>query len=299
MAIQSYIIPGRVENSKTGEGLYNLVIEAWSLRDNENIVSGTGRSNEEGQFRVCLENPDNNLHNVSDVYFKVYRSKKLLSDTRDSVQWNLKTEGSVIIKLNVYEPRTGKDRISTKQVLKATEIFQQSDFSGIYRQWRSHAGITSEFLGNMLKNTIKDLNLEPMRRSPDVSKDVLNQDIEVAQRNLAARNVQVNEVREYNPRLDGNSFSALARYPVRLSEGQRVNLYEENGKVKYYSVTGNKERSSLNMDYVVPSDFQQEMSSLHRSNKEKDEKIDRLQEEQVAMKREMAELRELIKSRNG
>lgn len=66
--------------------------------------------------------------------------------------------------------------------------------------------------------------------------EVLNQSVEAASGRLAERNVTVTEVKTYDAAAGARNLVRVTTAPTELKAGQRVELYEQDGKVKYYSV---------------------------------------------------------------
>lgn len=131
---------------------------------------------------------------------------------------------------------TGKDRVSTMQALKVVRFMQQSDFAGMWREGRDKLTTIGKFVGALGSNTVANFDLEPIGLEGTRNNEVVGQDVQTAQRNLAANQVNVVEVKDYNPKADRAGVSAIADFPLMLKPGDKVTLYQQDGKVQYYSM---------------------------------------------------------------
>ncbi len=304
MNYPQFNISGRVINSKTEEGIYNLRVEAWDKDAKYNDLVGVVQTGRDGRFEISFDlsyfreyYPDN----APDLFFKVFKSKKLLKSTEDSVIWNAGQKTDVTIRIEITEEqREGKDYISSEHIFKYANFFVKSDFKGIYKQTKAKAFRSATFAKDMFKNTLNNLNIEPISVEGPRIDEIVNQDLNVAQNNLEARQITVNEVKEYNPEINKNSLRDITSLPLNLKAGQKVNLYQENGKVRYYSVIKTEKISDTNMaDQVI--DQQKEIGNLREEIKQarikeekKDEEILQLQKTVKSLQKEQSEIKQII-----
>jgi hypothetical protein len=83
---------------------------------------------------------------------------------------------------------------------------------------------------------------------------VAGQDVATAQRNLAANQVEVAEVKDYSPQADTSSLRAMADFPLALKSGDKVTLYQQNGRVQYYSIVKPVQPAAVDANTVARID---------------------------------------------
>jgi len=233
-----YIATGQVIDRDTNEGVAKLSVEAWDTNTQRaQAALGRAETDDNGRFSITLDLKRLQYEQAPDLFFKVFLNEKLLESTESSVLWNANTQESVTIRIRTKRERpAGKDRLTTTQVFKGVDFFQQSDFKGVFSEYKEKASTSLGFIVDIFKNAIPNMDLEPVRVKGVKHNDVVNQDVNAARLNLASRNVTVKEVVPYQPGLNSASFKNIASMPLNLKPGQEVRLHEENGIVKYYSV---------------------------------------------------------------
>lgn len=107
-AAKSYSIVGRTVNKDTGEGVDNLVVEAWDKDLLIDDLVGTALTDEEGNFRIKFGTSSFNdffLDRDPDLFFKVFRGKELITSTEDEILWNLKDwDNEIVIEIAEKSP---------------------------------------------------------------------------------------------------------------------------------------------------------------------------------------------------
>jgi hypothetical protein len=306
MAIQSFAIIGSVVNGKTGRGIARLRVEAWDKDVKYNDLLGNADTDQEGRFVIAFDTsyfrefaPDTE----PDLFFRVYQGNKLLKSTEDAVVKNAPTTYQVTIRVDMPAERpAARDRVSAVQVLKAADFFQQSDFKGVYQEFRSKAGTSLGFVADVVMNTVRNLDIQPVTLQGNREAEVVGQDVESAQKNLAANNIAVKEVKPYNPKLDSASLADFTALPLRLRAGQQVVLHEENGKVRYYSLV--KEKQGSRNETAPAAAAQQdkllrmeaELARASQQAAQKEEQLHALQQEMAALRRDQEEIKRLLQS---
>jgi hypothetical protein len=299
---QNFEVTGRVIEAKTGTGLYNLIVEAWDKDEKYDDLLGQTFTNDEGGFTISFDStyfreyaPDPK----PDLLFKVYRGKKLLKSTGDAVIYNAGLRTEVTIKIDIPEMRpAGKDRVTATQAFKAADFFQQSDFKGVYNQFKSKAGTSLGFLSDMLVNTVSKMDIKPLKVNVNKNENIIGADMETVSRNLESQDISVNEVKVYEPKVDAASLSDFAAFPLNLKAGQKVNLYEENGQVRYYSLVKetqpaapSAETRNANVEKLT-----EELTITKQKVAERDAQLTQLQQEMATMRKDHEQIKTLLQS---
>ncbi len=290
MANEIYEITGRVIDGTTKEGVVNLRVEAWDQDIKYNDLLGSTITNADGGFNISFDTSYFREYSPDvqpDMFFKVFAGKRLVKSTEDAPIKNAKLLENVVIVINmpVFVRPEGKDRVSTEQVMKAAAFFQDSDFLGVYSNFKKKAGTSISLVSDMVMNTITKFDFEPVKVTGVKEDEIVNNDVTHVKGNLENRNIEVAEVREYNPKMNAESFSQYKTLPKNLKTGHRVNLYQENGKVKYYSIA--PEPVTANVAEVKTSDeqnlqlekMQEELALSRKSLAEKDKQLLQLNKE--------------------
>lgn len=297
----TYEISGKVIEAKTRQGLYNLVVEAWDKDEKYDDLLAQTFTNDDGGFTMSFDSTyfrDFDPEKNPDLLFKVFRGKKLLKVTSDSIIKNAGRKTEVTIEINLPDVRKeGKDRVSVEQAYKAANFFQQSDFKGVFNQFKSKAGTSLGFLSDMLMNTVTKLDLKPIKVNSR-NENIVGQDLHSVTQNLESQNIVVNEVKKYEPSVNAASFSDFTAFPVNLKAGQKVNLYEENGKVRYYSLVKEKAvvANVAHTENTEVANLRNELSMTKQNAADKDEQISKLKEEMNTLRKDHEEIKALLKS---
>ncbi|MEO6672202.1 MAG: hypothetical protein ABIN93_02120 [Ginsengibacter sp.] len=237
MSNQIYSVTGQVVDINTGQGIPNLRVEAWDLNKDHQDSFGSSNVDENGRFILCLDLKRSGLSNSPNLYFKVYRDTELLANTEDTVVLKAGEDKEVLIEINVVKAHPeGKDRVNAQQLFTGVDFFANSDFTGLFSETKKKAGTRVGFVSDMIMNTVRRSDIKPIKVGTTKEHDVINQPVESATQKLTKEKVIVNEVLPYSPQLNKESLINLGSAPPRLKEGQKINLYEENGKVRYYSI---------------------------------------------------------------
>jgi hypothetical protein len=302
MEISIFEINGQVIESRTGKPLANLKVEAWDKDLKYNDLLGQTFTDGEGSFSLSFDSTYFREHAPDprpDLFFKVFLGKRLLKSDGDKVIHNagLRTEVTIKVVMPGMRPE-GKDRISPAKTLQIAEFLQQSDFMGLYGQVREKAGASFSFISDMLVNTVTKMDLTPLKVGDSKGDNVVNQDVEAARTHLESQHIEVNEVRQYEPKLNARSVSDMSRRPLKLKAGQKVDLYEENGKVRYYALaketTGTTEPAMAQTAEV--NKLKEELKKTRQEAADKDDKITKLQMEMDLLRKDQSEIKALLNS---
>ncbi|MBN9385047.1 MAG: hypothetical protein J0H74_30105 [Chitinophagaceae bacterium] len=314
-----YTATGQVIDRDTNEGVPKLSVEAWDTNTQRaQAALGSANTDDNGRFSITLDLKKLQYEQAPDLFFKVFLNEKLLDSTESSVLWNANTQESVTIRIRTTRERpAGKDRLNTAQVFKGVDFFQKSDFKGVFNEYKGKASTSLGFIADIFKNAIPNMDLNPLQVTGVKHNDVINQDVNAARLNLATKNVAVQEVVPYQPGLNSTSLQNITSMPLNLKAGQAVRLYEENGKVKYYSIVkegtaaGGAATASTTPAGTVPvattgaggavsaaqlNNLQAALDSARQDAAKKDETINTLRSQVEALQKQQQEVDTLLKS---
>lgn len=296
METQFYEINGLVIDEKTGEALYNLKVEAWDKDKQYNDLLGVGITNANGAFNICFDSTyfrEDEREKSPDIFFKVYMGKKFIASTEDRIITNAGNQIETTIEISMPRVSTGgKDRISAKQVVNAAQFFYQSDFRGVLEQVQGKAGTPLKFMTDMVANTFKQIELKPVQTRGIQEKEIIGQDTQIVSRKLREQKIMVDNVYEYNPSINSESFNHLGSYPANLRAGQHIDLYEQDGKVCYYA----NSRGDRDHDDEIGT-VRDELDLTKKKLEKKDAQISELQKEIELLRTNQDEINTLLKSK--
>lgn len=302
MADLIYIVTGQVIDRDTSLGTEGLKVQAWDTNTQRGRMLGEMETDKNGRFSTSIDLKQLDYDTAPDLFFKVFSGETLLESTESSVLWNANTQESVTIRIRTRKIRpAGRDRITSAQVFKGIEFIQKSDFKGVFREFKSRSGTTAGFVADMLVNTFKNVDIEPVRVKGTPQNDVVNQEVEVARRNLAARNVTVKEVVAYKPGLNLESVQSIDIIPRNLKAGQEVRLFEKDGRVRYYTILKpDTTISDLNQKFesqtAEMNKLKEELEATRETIAQKDERINSLEKQIEEMDKDQKEINTVLKS---
>ncbi len=287
MAKRKYQIDGIVIDGNTETGVSGLKVEAWDKDVKYDDLVGVAFTARDGSFTIKFDNTyfrEYAKDDQPDLYFKVFRGEKLLKDTKDTLIANASQREQVVITLQLYSRITeGKDRVTPKQAFTAYNFIMQSDFKGIRRETKNKTGSGLRFIRDMVTGSLEDL--KPIKVQGVREENIVGRDTNTVQADLNKRDVAVANVLPYNPKLSNESFKQLSGRPISLKPGQKVNLYEKDGKVKYYSVVKEESRSE------DLKSIREELKTTKAQVEEREQKIAALESELVNLRAEQVTLK--------
>ncbi len=235
-----YRITGQVVNKRTGRGVRGVRVEAWDRDTKYHDLLGVETTDAAGRFDLRFDSAyfgDHAPDRLPDVFFKVFRGRKLLHSTEETTVRNLRDPTSdVTIELDLPERgRPRPDRVRPERLMSAAAFVRKSDFRAIQREGRARGRAVAGLMADAVRAAFAG-GLSPIGRPAVATSDVVGANLAEAERRLASRQVTVRRVKPYDPGVGAAARGALAALPRRLSPGDRVDLYEENGKVRYYTV---------------------------------------------------------------
>ncbi len=259
MEKRMYHVMGQVINLQNKKGIFGLRVELWDKDTKCHDLLGERLTDSEGRFErifdetfFCDFAPDR----MPDLFFRVYQGEMLIKSTEDSVMWNVKEgETNVVIAIDMpVEKQVPADRLTTVQVMKGVEFFQKSDFQGVIKEASCKIGIASTLVADMIKESFSQWDLSPVQPPEYRCNSVIGQNTRTAQDNLAGRKIMVTEIQSYQPELIKQSFQTVTALTGNLNAGDKVILYEKEGRVQSYALVKEKEPTDINAADVVRLD---------------------------------------------
>jgi hypothetical protein len=259
-----YAIQGLVLDRTTRRGVRGARVEAWDRDTLYHDMLGQVVTNEQGEFTIAYNSlyfgnakPDRG----PDVYFKVYLGGREVLSTFDQPAMNT-AEGTLQVTLELDAaapapapaPPQGTDRVSARQAIKMADWWRASDFKGVRKEAGAKSSTVSKLLGNIFGKALDDFELDPVQPDGVREGDVVNQDVTQAQTTLALQQVEVTEVKSVSSSGAGTHLSNLKDYPLQLKAGDRVTLYEQDGKVQYYTLVRQTESAQVDGQTVARID---------------------------------------------
>lgn len=299
MPAQSYSITGKVIDEATKAGVSKLLVEAWG----NNALLSNSTTDEKGAYKISFVKADAKDQTL-DIVLRVYADKKLVKSITIA---SIKSEQiiDISIQMTVLVPPKGKDQVSTEQMFKMAAFFQESDFAGLYKQYRSRANTSLGFLSDMVVNSLTKIDFNtPIKPTPK-EEELQGQKTQDVKAQLKKQQIEVC-VKPYNPKLNRASLKAFTLIPPDLQRGQHVHLYEESGIVRYYTVVGEscldetdipQTGDNQNADDIKRlQELQQELDLNKKTIVQKDQQIDELQKEIKAIRADQAEIKSILQS---
>jgi hypothetical protein len=300
---QVYHATGQVIDAQTSQGLGGLTVEAWDASSSLARPLATTKTADDGRFTVEMDFEQFGFKQIPDVVFKVLQNGQQMEAIESGVAWNANSEEAItlLVRVVVRDTSKGKDRVTAKQVLKTADFFQQSDFLGLFLNVKEKIGTRWGTIADAVSNSLLKTEMEPIKPGRNFEKEVVGTDVNTAKKNLEEQQVEV-KVLKYNPRVNKATLQDLTSFSNKLKPGQKVNLYEENGTVKYMSVVKEKKAvvAEPKGDDTQREDLKKLGEELKASREEslrKDKQIIELQQELLTIKQDHIEIKQLLKSK--
>ncbi len=305
MKIIKFQVNGKVVHAISEKPVPNLKVEAWDKDIKYNDLLGQTFTDLEGNFEIEFDSTYFREHAPDakpDLLFKVFLGKRLLSIANDKVISNAGERTEVTLRVLIPEmTERGKDRISMQKALEISAFLQQSDFKGLMGQVKETVNSQFAFFTDMIKNSVEKFDFSPIKTGENQSGNIVGQDVKAAGAQLHSQQVTVNEVKKYEPGLNRKSFSDLLHKPVNLKAGQKIDLYEENGKVRYYTIVKDETAAPAAMVKAEAPELkkmEEELEATRQLAAAREEKIGKLELEMEQLKKDHSEIRALLQSEN-
>lgn len=253
-----YVLQGTVVDRVTRKPVPGVKVEAWDRDTRYHDMLGVATTDQGGRFVIGFQTvyfgdyaPDRS----PDVFFKAFIDEREVLTTYETPQYNLERgTTTVVLELSMPKIKTdGVDRISGAQALKAIDWWAKSDFRGVWEQGKDKGKSVSRLVGEMGVKSLTSLNIKPIQPTATKDSQIVNQSSLQAEKSLAAQGIQVTEVKAVDAKATKN-LANLKDYPLTLRAGDKVTLYEENGVVKYYTLTPKTKAAGIDAEKVAGLD---------------------------------------------
>lgn len=306
MAAKKNKINGKLVEPSTEKGLSNHRIEAWLEDADSTKPIGTAVSNSKGEFQIDIDSKDlkkTGKGAAHRVYFKIFAGRRLYMNTENSLSWKIDQKEEVNIEMEAPEViEQGGDRIETSQILQAASFLNESDFAGVFRDFRQRAGASLGYISDMVRNSITEMDFTPVRVKGPKMEEIVNNDVKQVKKKLKDQNIIVEEVRPYNPKINADSIQNISNFTASLESGQRVLLFEEKGKVRHFMIIKEDTVRHVDDDKLKKKEpenlekIKQELNETKKAAEEKDQQISKLQEEIMEIKKDQSFIKNILSS---
>lgn len=241
---KEFKITGHVFDRQTRRDVSGLRVEAWDKDTKYHDLLGVAITDPRGKFIIEFNElfyGDYGEDLLPDVFFRIYRRKRMIHSTEDTVLMNLaKPETGVEIAIDV--PRTdansGRDLIKARYALRSQAFVRNSDVKGVKQEGKDRLGILKSAANTWWRQ--KAFSLDGLRPPATGAGSILKKDVYQATTKLADQGVTVKEVRPYDGSKIDNA-QLIRSMGKNIKAGDEVVLYEENGTVKYYEYPRTRE----------------------------------------------------------
>ncbi|MCC7247440.1 MAG: hypothetical protein IT473_02345 [Lysobacter sp.] len=250
-----FVLQGSVVDRVTRKPVPGVKVEAWDRDTRYHDMLGVATTDQSGRFVIGFQTvyfgdyaPDRS----PDVFFKAFIDAREVLTTFETPQYNLE-RGTTTIVLELVMPKVqtgGVDRVNSMHALKAIDWWSQSDFRGVWEQGKDKSKSVGRLVGDLGAKSLLGVKIKPIQPAATKDSEIVNQSSLQAEKSLAVHGIQVTEVKTVDPKAAKNLMN-LRDYPLALRSGDKVTLYEENGVVKYYTLTPKTKAAGVDAAKVV------------------------------------------------
>jgi hypothetical protein len=139
-------------------------------------------------------------------------------------------------KVKAPEAKVGAaNRVKSAPVRKGVTTTQTVDARSLISQWLGELNLTDSILGDAAGSTIARFTAGPSTRGVQRA-DIVDAPTAAATTRLEERGVVVERVEPYDPGRVANLID-FSRAPSAIPRGAKVTLFEQDGKVRYYTLS--------------------------------------------------------------
>jgi hypothetical protein len=207
------------------------------------------------------------------------------------------------------------NKVQSAQLRRGIQMVQAANFKSMWAAEKKGLNVYGLFAKDAVLNRVESSAFT----QPGLSRgQVLAAPVDEAQQRLQGQGVQVESVKTYDRMQDAGKFATYRQAPVHLQPGARVTLYEQDGKVLFYTLAEEKvavtevspeiraeidnlerrkaalgDLSAINADYARVEARRAEVANLAASREELaalEQKKTQVQQEMGALKVELAGL---------
>jgi hypothetical protein len=295
MPVRSFRVSGEVTDINTRKGAPDLRVEVWDHDDPGHTLYGATVTDASGRFEATatVDLPQVVTGAVPAI-LKVFQQTQPLPATGDTRISNLFTQTAPLnLSVNAQaQPPAVTDKIGLSQVLGAVDFVRLSDFKGVFKEGRDRFSSTTSVLRDSLKSVIGSVQVKPIKPPSVRASDVVRQDSTTATTRLQTQGVTVTAVKPYTA--DASGLSLLTSLPATFKQGDKVELYQENGVVRGYKILRD---TPTRVDPATVNQLQTNVDNLQSKLDAKSAQVDQLQTQLTAKSNQIDQLQSQLTTR--
>ncbi|MFA7316310.1 MAG: DUF6519 domain-containing protein [Sulfuricella sp.] len=146
--------------------------------------------------------------------------------------------------------KTG-NQVESSVLRKGIQMFQGADFKTLWSAEKKNLNVYKLLARDSILNRVEASAIT----QPGLDRtQVLETDVDDAQQRLERQGVQVESVKTYDRMQDAGKFAAYRQAPVHLPPDARVTLYEQDGKVMFYTLAEEKGVAGISPEAMAEID---------------------------------------------
>lgn len=177
--------------------------------------------------------------------------------------------------------KVGK-QVESAQLRKGIQMLQGADFKTLWSAEKKSLNVYKLLARDSILNRVEASTIA----QPGLDRSqVLGTPVDDAQQRLERQGVQVESVKTYDRMQDAGKLAAYRQAPVHLPPDARVTLYEQDGKVVFYTLAEEK-----GMAAGVSPEVRAEIDSLERRKGQVQQEVGALKAELAGLQAQRSEL---------
>jgi hypothetical protein len=192
----------------------------------------------------------------------------------------------------------GADRLTSSQIISANSFVQQINLASLAGAQLTKLSTTRTLATDSISAAV--FNFKPAAAALVNQGDVVGQQAQVASQRLAAAKIVVDSVQPYDATAAATNVTASLGAPTSLPPGSHVVLYEQNGVVRYYTLTPQPTPAVQDLTTQVQAQ-QVTLSSLEQSHQlvaEQQKAIAAHEQEIASLKTSLSQLQQAHAARD-